>query len=117
DHRGEVIPIIDLRMRFGLPAAPVTRSTKWILITTEQHTLGLIVDAVTEVFGTGGEDLRPTPNVGGRKDVRGIAGVTSHGGALTFVLDTGRFAELADRLAEETELGMIGEEAPALPDG
>src|SRR5262249_62085839 len=65
DHRGEVIPVVDLRVRFGLPQAAPNRSTKWILVDTGPHTVGLIVDAVTEVFGTGAEGLRPTPNVGG----------------------------------------------------
>lgn len=99
DHRGEVVPVIDLRVRFGLPAAEARRGTKWILVESGQHPVGLIVDAVTEVFGTGGVDLRPTPEVGGRKDVRGILGVTTHGDALTFVLDTTRFIEIVDSLA------------------
>ena len=99
DHRGEVVPVICLRMRFGLRQEDESRSTKWILVDADGVTVALVVDGVTEVFGTGGEDLRPTPNVGGRHDVRGIAGVTSHAGALTFVLDVGRFVEVADALA------------------
>jgi purine-binding chemotaxis protein CheW len=99
DHRGEVVPLIDLRARFGLPRADVARGTKWILVRAGARTVGLIVDGVTEVFGTGGEDLRPTPEVGGRRDVRGIAGVATHAGRLTFVLESARFIEIADSLA------------------
>jgi purine-binding chemotaxis protein CheW len=99
DHRGEVVPIIDLRTRFGLPQQDELRSTKWILVRAGVRTVGLIVDGVTEVFGTGGEDLRPTPEVGGKKDVRGIAGVATHAGRLTFVLDAGRFVDIVDSLA------------------
>jgi purine-binding chemotaxis protein CheW len=117
DHRGEVIPIIDLRVRFGLPPVEMTRSTKWILISVGEHTLGLVVDGVTEVFGTGGEDLRPTPNVGGRKEVRGIAGVTSHAGALTFVLDTLRFMEMADAFAAATDMGDSEDDGAAAEAG
>src|SRR5262249_6112461 len=90
DHRGEVVPVIDLRVRFGLPPVKAGRGTKWILVETGDHAVGLIVDAVTEVFGTGGVELRPTPVVGGRHDVRGILGVTTHDDTLTFVLDTSR---------------------------
>src|SRR5262245_6879256 len=99
DHRGEVVPVIDLRTRFGLPPAAAVRSTKWILVETGERAVGLVVDSVTEVFGTGGVELRPTPEVGGRKDVRGILGVTTHDESLTFVLDTARFVEVIDSLA------------------
>ncbi len=99
DHREDVVPIIDLRTRFGLPPRPPNRATKWILVDAGQLTVALVVDGVAGVFGTGGEDLRPAPSVGGNRDLRGIAGVTTHAGALTFVLDLARFVELADALA------------------
>lgn len=101
DHRGEVVPVIDLRVRFGLPPASTSRGTKWLLLNAGEHAVGLVVDRVTDVFGTGGLDLAPTPEVGGRKDVRGILGVARHGDGLTFVLDTARFVALADDLAAQ----------------
>lgn len=99
DHRGEVVPIIDLRVRFGLPPSEATRTTKWILVNANRGLIGLVVDAVTEVFGTRGEELRPTPDIGGNKEVRGIAGVVTHNGMLTFVLDKGRIVDIIDQLA------------------
>ena len=60
--------------------------------------MGIIVDLVTEVFGAL-EGIRPTPEVGGNRDVRGIAGVVTHNGRLTFVLETGRFIEIFEALA------------------
>jgi purine-binding chemotaxis protein CheW len=98
NHRGEVVPIIELRVRFGLSPIEQTRSSKWILVDVGTHTVGLVVDAVTEVFGTTG-DFRPTPPVGGSSDLRGIAGVTTHEERMIFVLDVGRFIELALALA------------------
>ena len=98
DHRGEVVPVIDLRARFGLGGAEASRSTKWILVDVGDRRVGLVVDGVTEVFGTGGEELRPTPEVGGKRDLRGIAGVATHAGQLTFVLDVRRFVEIIDSL-------------------
>jgi purine-binding chemotaxis protein CheW len=99
DHRGDVVPVIDLRVRFGLSPQPGGRSTKWILLNVGgDRSAGIIVDAVTEVFGTG-EGLRPTPEVGGDRELRGIAGVVNHDGKLTFVLDTARFIELFEALA------------------
>jgi purine-binding chemotaxis protein CheW len=98
DHRGEVVPIIDLRIRFGLAGTEATRTTKWILVNSNRGLIGLVVDAVTEVFGTGGEEFRPTPEIGGNKDVRGISGVVTHNGTLTFVLDKGRIVDTVDAL-------------------
>jgi purine-binding chemotaxis protein CheW len=99
DHRGEVVPMIDLRVRFGVEPQGGGRSTKWILLNAGgDHSVGIIVDAVTEVFGTE-EGLRPTPEVGGNRELRGIAGVVNHNGKLTFVLDTARFVEIFEALA------------------
>ena len=44
-------------------------------------------------------DYRPTPPVGGSSDLRGIVGVTTHDERMIFVLDVGRFIELALALA------------------
>jgi purine-binding chemotaxis protein CheW len=99
DHRGEVVPIVDLRVRFGLPSVEATRTTKWILVNAPRGLIGLVVDAVTEVFGTAGEEVRATPEIGGNKDVRGISGVVTHNGTLTFVLDKTRIVEMVDALS------------------
>lgn len=107
DHREQVVPVIDLRIRFGLPHAEQTRSTKWILVDSGRSLIGLIVDAVTEVFGKNTAELRATPQVGGDHRSRGIGSVTSHNGALTFVLDTDRFLEILRSLEDS---GMLPEE-------
>jgi purine-binding chemotaxis protein CheW len=118
DYRGEVVPVIDLRTRFGLPAAGPSRKTKWIVVDVVGRPAALIVDSVTDVFGTGGTDLRPTPHLGGGggDDLRGITGVTTHGGAMVFVLDTGRLNDLTEPLAIEGRTGPVGR-ASALPRG
>src|ERR1700688_2183847 len=54
DFRGEVIPVVDLRLRFGLASAPATRKTKWIVVDVSSRLVALVADAVSEVFGTGG---------------------------------------------------------------
>ncbi len=98
DHRGEVVPVVDLRTRFGVPQSGERRRTKWILVDVGGKTIGLIVDRVTGVFGTGGRSLRPAPNLGGGEEVRGIAGVTLHEGTMVFVLDVDRFETIAESL-------------------
>jgi purine-binding chemotaxis protein CheW len=97
DYRGDVLPVIDLRLRFGLPSVDVTRRTKWIVVDVFGRLAALVVDAVTEVFGTAGAELRPAPPLAG-DDVRGIAGVSHHGGGLVFVLELSRLRDLTEPL-------------------
>ena len=96
DHRGEVVPVLEVRRRFGLAPAPATRRTKWILVTLNARTVGLVVDSVSEVFGVGEADRRPTPSVGGGDAARGIIAVYGHLGTLVFVLDVDRIAAAAE---------------------
>lgn len=94
DHRGEVVPVIDLRARFGLPHVQIGPKTKWILVDVQGRTLGLAVDRVTEVFGSEGGVLRPAPEFGKGDETRGISGVAAHAGKLIFVLDLDSFEGL-----------------------
>jgi purine-binding chemotaxis protein CheW len=116
EYRGEVIPVVDLRMRFGQPATAPTRKTKWIVAMVSTRTLALVVDAVTEVFGTAGGDLRRVPMLGSGDEARGIAGVTSRDG-LVFVLDTARLAELTEPLAVAGRIGAVVRTSIAAPEG
>jgi purine-binding chemotaxis protein CheW len=109
DHRGEVVPIISLRRRFGLPEVEEARKLKWILVDVGGRTVGLIVDGVTEVFGTGGIELMPAPNLGDGDDIRGIAGVTLNDGKLTFVLDVDRFEALTKSVDQAALLAATRE--------
>ena len=108
DFRGEVVPVIDMRARFGLPAGPPSRRAKWIIVDLGERSCALLVDAVTEVFG--GLDIKPAPALGGGEDERGIVGVTKHAGSLVFVLDARRFRDLTNELAQK---GAIGPSGPA----
>lgn len=115
DYRGQVVPVIDLRMRFGMEAGPATRRTKWLVVEVGPRIVALVVDAVSEVFGTGGADLRPAPSLGGGDDTRGIAGVANHDGSLVFVLDTARLRDLTEPLAAAGQIGASDQARSLLP--
>jgi purine-binding chemotaxis protein CheW len=105
DFRGEVVPVVDLRVRFGFSATVRTRRTKWILVDVGDRVVALVVDGVTEVFGTGGVDLRPAPPLGSGEDMRGIAGVLTRDKALVFVLETTGVRQLTASIGTPAELG------------
>jgi purine-binding chemotaxis protein CheW len=100
DHRGDVIPVIDLRERFGLEPLTDRSRVKWVLVNVVERAVGLVVDQVTDVFGTGGDELRPAPSLGGGDDESAISGVISHAGTLTFVLDVARFEGLTAAISQ-----------------
>ena len=59
--RSTVIPVVDLRLRFGLPAAEPTDETRIMVVNVAGKTLGMIVDAVSEVLRISQEQIVPPP--------------------------------------------------------
>lgn len=96
DHRNQVVPIVDLRKRFGLPdhLGPA-RKVKWILVDVMGKTLGLVVDDVLGVLRVGTSDFRAPPDLGSGEDRRAIASVTTQDKRLVFVLDLSRLESVA----------------------
>ncbi|MBI5232717.1 MAG: purine-binding chemotaxis protein CheW, partial [Deltaproteobacteria bacterium] len=64
--RGRVIPVIDLRKRFGLPAVERDEKARIMVIHSEGNTIGFIVDSVSEVLRLPASQVEPPP--------QGIAG-------------------------------------------
>lgn len=67
--RGRVIPVVDLRLKFGMEEIETTDQTVIIVVQIEQqaeeYTVGIIVDEVLEVLDIQPENIEPTPNFGG----------------------------------------------------
>lgn len=66
--RGKIVPVIDLRMKFGLPNTTTTNRTciivTYVALASTTKLMGLIVDALEEVFQIGAEDIEPAPDFG-----------------------------------------------------
>ena len=61
--RGEVLPVVDQRRRFDLPGLDNTEGRKLVVIKTERHRAGLIVDSVSDVLRTHEENIEPPPQL------------------------------------------------------
>jgi purine-binding chemotaxis protein CheW len=59
--RGSVIPIVNLRKRFGLPNREVDDETRTIVVNIQDKTVGCIVDAVTQVMRINRDQIQPPP--------------------------------------------------------
>jgi purine-binding chemotaxis protein CheW len=79
--RGEVIPVLDVRKRFGLPAGAATRKTKYLIVNVAGRRLGLIVDEVCEVLRLRRGEIRPAPALVGDGGPRFFLGVCGGDGA------------------------------------
>jgi purine-binding chemotaxis protein CheW len=77
--RGKVIPLADLRQRFGMPPAPATADTRFIVIETdiggEPTTVGIVADKVHEVTELNHATLQPAPPIGMRWQPEFIAAI------------------------------------------
>jgi purine-binding chemotaxis protein CheW len=63
--RGNVLPVIDMRKRFGLPPTVVTESTSILVVDVDGHKTGIIVDTVSEVVRLSRDAIEPPPAVVG----------------------------------------------------
>jgi purine-binding chemotaxis protein CheW len=59
--RGEVVPVVDVRKRFGLAATPPTRRTRFVVVRVGPRRIALVVDEVCEVLRIRRSDIRPAP--------------------------------------------------------
>ena len=62
--RGKVIPVIDLRLKFGMPTRDVTSETCIIIINMNDALMGIMVDSVKEVLNLKQENIENVPNFG-----------------------------------------------------
>jgi purine-binding chemotaxis protein CheW len=79
--RGEVIPVVDVRKRFGLPPSTPTRKTKFLVVHVAGRRLGLVVDEVCEVIRMARSEIRPAPSLVGLEGPRFFLGVCGGEGA------------------------------------
>jgi purine-binding chemotaxis protein CheW len=73
--RGEVLPVVDQRRRFDLPKLENNETRRLVVIKTERHRAGLIVDSVSDVLRTGRENVAPPPELTDEKTARLVRGV------------------------------------------
>ncbi len=96
EHRGHVVPVVDLRRRFGLGPLGASRRAKWIVVETGSGWLGLAVDEVTEVFRVDSSHERVAPRVGPSEIAQGFTRVYAYDGRLVMALDLKALAKAID---------------------
>ncbi|HXV21977.1 MAG TPA: chemotaxis protein CheW [Desulfuromonadales bacterium] len=112
--RGSVVPVVDLRLKFGLAATATTRDTCIIVLEItadgEATIVGAVADSVQEVLELEAEQIEPPPRIGTRLKTEFIRGMGNHDGRFLILLDI-------DRVFSTDELSLVqgvGEGAAAV---
>ena len=113
--RGKIIPVIDLRLRFGLQAPPHDRSTCIVVLDVEltdgsMTNVGCIVDTVSEVADINGDDIQAPPSMGDGVKLDSIQGLAKCDGGKRVVSLIDVNVVLA-QLVEDPDMRRMTEEA------
>ncbi len=92
--RGRVIPVVDLRQRFGMPKNDYTERTCIVVVEMKsaqiEATIGIVVDAVSEVINIKAEDIENAPAFGAGLKTDYILGMAKMGKSVKILLDIDR---------------------------
>ncbi len=88
--RGQLIPIIDLRARFGMERAERTKNTRIVVTEIGSKRIGMVVDSVSEVLRIPIEQIEDAPDLVAGVDTEYIRGVGKMGDRLIIMLDLAR---------------------------
>jgi purine-binding chemotaxis protein CheW len=92
--RGKVIPVVDLRLKFGVEAIDYTERTCIIVVEISGNVktihMGIVVDSVSEVLNIKAADIEETPNFGTKLNTEYILGMAKSAGGVKILLDIDR---------------------------
>jgi len=113
DLRGKGIPVIDLRLRFGMPEAGSTKETAIVVVEHEREggrlVVGLLADAVHEVIELAADQVGAAPDIGAGPAADYLTGIAKRDDGFILVLDVDRILEGNDLPGQgpgEAEDGM-----------
>lgn len=97
--RGMVVPVIDLRVRFGLQRADFDEFTVVIVLAVGERVAGIVVDAVSDVISLAASDVKPAPSLGQHTDTSHILGFCTEQERMRILVDVERLLAGADLAA------------------
>jgi len=102
--RGKVIPVVDLRLKFGMAAMDYTERTCIVVVEIQRGPAkvmtGIVVDSVSEVLNIKSAEVEETPNFGGQVSIDYILGMAKMGSGIKILLDI-------DRVLSSEEIALL----------
>ena len=104
--RGAIVPIMDLRKKFGLPEIATTAFTVIVVVQVQAKVMGFLVDAVSDVLTVKTEEIQPTPDMAGQVDTSCLQGLAQAGEKLVILLDIDRVLTAAEVIQAAAAAGQ-----------
>ena len=105
--RGTIVPIIDMRLRFNLEPKEYDATTVVIVLNvvnevSADRTMGVVVDAVSDVYNVPLNDIKPSPDFGTSVDTEFVTGLATVGEVMVIVLDIDHMLNAAELAVLDT---------------
>ena len=100
--RGTVLPVIDLRLRFGLDVQPDTKQTRVIIVTMGNLKVGIMVDGVSEVLRVSDDTIEPLPSMVNSVNSDFLKGIVRLEDRLIILLEVEKVLDLEEKRSLET---------------
>jgi purine-binding chemotaxis protein CheW len=101
--RGRVVPVVDLAVKFGLPASRISKFTciiiTEVLFQSEQLTMGVLADSVSQVIDLSADEIEETPPFGTRVKTEYLLGMGALGKKFCLILDIDKVLSADELLA------------------
>ncbi|WP_184528567.1 chemotaxis protein CheW [Variovorax sp. Sphag1AA] len=98
--RGIIVPIIDMRIRFGIGAPSYDQFTVVIVLNIGGRVVGMVVDSVSDVITLSQEQIKPAPEMGSALDTDYLIGLGTLDERMLILVDI-------DRLMSSEEMGLV----------
>lgn len=99
--RGTIVPIVDMRLKFGCAKAEYSSFTVVIILNLRQRIVGIVVDSVSDVMELPPESIKTAPEIDSVIDGGSVLGLGSLGDRMLILLDI-------ERLMSATDMGLVG---------
>ncbi|TFW00422.1 chemotaxis protein CheW [Oxalobacteraceae bacterium OM1] len=98
--RGIIVPIVDMRIRFGIGTPTYDQFTVVIILNIGQHVIGMVVDSVSDVITLDPAQIKPAPELGTALDTDYLIGLGTLDERMLILVDI-------DKLMSGAELGLL----------
>lgn len=111
--RGAIVPVLDLRLRFGLGREGYGDTTVTVVVAVGDRLFGVVADAVADVFDAREDEIKPVPDLGAVVDTRFLKGLVGDGERMVLLLDVERLLRPEEAEALDAVLPDAAEVAAA----
>jgi len=102
--RGVIVPIVDMRIKFGLGKADYNQFTVVIILNVAHRVVGMVVDGVSDVLTLSAEQIRPAPEFGASLDTQYIIGLGTVDERMLILMDIEKLMTSSDMALTDQSL-------------